>query len=370
VRSHEGTVTVRRWMRPRDVAVASRTMIGLTGAACFATVLVMPLNSTGALDSVPTTIATTALMLLGIAGCLLLSRRPDAGSPVWTVLPPAAIVILVAGNLLARDASTGAQLLLVFPVLYGSSCLPRHGAAVMTTGSVVGVFVTAVSLLPLRVALTDVGVISVALVTTAVLLVRAHERHALLVARLEEQASVDPLTGLVTRRVLADSAAAALEGAGPGVETSLLLLDLDGFKGVNDSQGHPAGDAVLVALAQVLRRRCRQQDVVCRIGGDEIALLLPGCSLEVATQRCEQILGDVREHVFVLPGGRGSLRTTVSIGAAHVVAPAGGFRDLYAAADLALYEAKRAGRDRYRAAVPGPDPVADTVTDEVPSPAA
>jgi diguanylate cyclase (GGDEF)-like protein len=228
----------------------------------------------------------------------------------------------------------------------------------MTTASILGEVVVVASQQPLRDTLVDSGYVGAALVTTAVLLTVSSERQARLVARLEQMAAVDPLTGLFTRRVLDEAATSALSGATSDEGTSLILLDVDGFKTINDECGHPAGDRVLVELAELITARTRREDVVCRLGGDEIAVLLPACSRAAARRRAEEIVTDVRAHLFCADGSlpdRGSLSVSVSVGLAHAPSDADELRTLYAAADGALYEAKRAGRGRLAVAA---DPVA------------
>jgi diguanylate cyclase (GGDEF)-like protein len=130
-------------------------------------------------------------------------------------------------------------------------------------------------------------------------------------------------------------------------------MDVDRFKTINDDHGHPAGDAVLQQLAGILLRLSRPDDLVSRLGGDEIAVLLPGCPLPVAARRAEQILRAVRTHAFDITEHtaagqpeRTCLSVTLSIGLAHLSPRGRELRSLYAAADRALYEAKRRGRDQ------------------------
>ena len=154
-----------------------------------------------------------------------------------------------------------------------------------------------------------------------------------------------PLTGLATRRVLDAAAQSALAGAVSVQGTSLIVLDVDQFKSINDRHGHPAGDEVLVLLAELLVRSSRRDDVVSRLGGDEMALLLPGCSVAALRRRAEQIVWDVQASSFVLSDGQ-ELSVSVSVGLAHVPTDAVDLRSLYVKADQILYEAKRSGRNR------------------------
>jgi diguanylate cyclase (GGDEF)-like protein len=184
-----------------------------------------------------------------------------------------------------------------------------------------------------------------ALFATAALLVRSAERQDLLISEMAHRAQIDPLTGLVTRRAFEEAALAALEMS-PNVDgTALVLLDVDWFKSVNDEHGHPGGDEVLIQLADLLLGTARKGDVICRLGGDELALLLPGCSLEVAHRRAEQMIFSVSDHGFALSLGS-VIKVSVSAGLAHSPTNALDLHSLYRAADAALYEAKRGGRNR------------------------
>jgi len=166
---------------------------------------------------------------------------------------------------------------------------------------------------------------------------------------LEQQAAIDPLTGLVTRRVLDESAQSALSRAGGGPGTALILIDVDNFKRINDMFGHPGGDTVLVQLAEVLTGRSRSTDVVSRLGGDEIALLLPGCTAAALRSRAHEILESIRARTFIVADGE-PISISVSGGLAHAPTDAVDLRSLYAAADRALYRAKHLGRDQISAA--------------------
>ena len=109
----------------------------------------------------------------------------------------------------------------------------------------------------------------------AVMLTRANGLQERLVAALQEQARVDSLTGLVNRRSFDEALESTLTRP-VGAGTALVLIDVDSFKTINDSHGHPVGDAVLVHLAEVLREQVRTDDaVLSRLGGDELAVLLP-----------------------------------------------------------------------------------------------
>jgi len=158
------------------------------------------------------------------------------------------------------------------------------------------------------------------------------------------QASIDSLTGLYNRREFHDRLHAAVEHSRrSGRGFSLLLVDLDQFKAVNDAHGHPVGDQALRAAAEVMRAAVRTEDVVARLGGDEFALILPGCGLEDARELADRLLLTVRWAG--IPDRRGP-QVTLSIGAASYPAQGADAESMLKNADAALYEAKRQGRDR------------------------
>jgi diguanylate cyclase (GGDEF)-like protein len=162
---------------------------------------------------------------------------------------------------------------------------------------------------------------------------------------LAREANHDPLTGLHNRRRFEEDLRAELARSHRySVPGALLMLDLDRFKRVNDTLGHPAGDRVLAEIAAVLQGRARETDSIARLGGDEFAVILPRCSLPEAEGVATEIAGAIRER---MNGDADVPPMTVSIG----VSPFGtGHRLSYESAigraDAALYSAKGAGRDR------------------------
>lgn len=337
---------VLAWMRPREPRVAVRAVAALLGVAALVTIVLSPFlpaeNQMGA-DAILTGLGILALIgLLGV----LARFSTLANDLAWTLCPLLTVVALVALDVLTNDATVAAQIFFVFPVLYGASQLRPIGSAIMTGASLLGEVIVVAAQLPTKETVVQSGYVGAALVTASVMLTLSSERQAHLVARLEQMAAVDSLTGLVTRRVFDEAAASALSGASSEEGTALLLIDVDNFKTINDEFGHPGGDEVLVQLAQLMTTDIRRGDVVCRLGGDEIAVLMPGCSREDAHRRAEQILADVGTHLFELPGAERPVRVSVSMGVAHAPTDATELRALYAAADAALYRAKQDGRGR------------------------
>jgi len=166
--------------------------------------------------------------------------------------------------------------------------------------------------------------------------------------QLEQIAYFDGLTGLANRRMFNDELRRMLAACHRGGTMALLLIDLDRFKLVNDTMGHDAGDAVLVAVASRLTSAVRETDRVVRLGGDEFAVLMPDVTnpadLDVICSRICQSVSVPIAH------GLGSLQVGASIGAACAPLHAGAPDGLYKMADVALYDAKASGRNCWRAA--------------------
>lgn len=181
------------------------------------------------------------------------------------------------------------------------------------------------------------------------------ERKAL-EARLERQALTDPLTGLGNRRYLEGQAAMEIARAvRSGAPLSLIAIDLDHFKRVNDTYGHDVGDLVLQAFAKLAQQVLRDGDVVCRMGGEEFAVLLPDTNREQALRVAERL----RDAVATTPakvghaaGGDGTLPYTASLGVTLVCAGESTLKPAIKRADRGLYVAKEAGRNRVRWAEP------------------
>ena len=168
-----------------------------------------------------------------------------------------------------------------------------------------------------------------------------------IIAELRAEARADPLSGLLNRRGFEAAATAALRRSdGANRSASLMIADLDHFKGVNDRQGHAVGDAIIAAFGELVRRESPAGAVAGRIGGEEFALLLPGTKIDAARRIAEV----VRTGLAPACDGRipPALAPTVSIGLA-ISTPGTGLSQLMRQADQALYEAKRGGRDNVRA---------------------
>jgi diguanylate cyclase (GGDEF)-like protein len=165
-------------------------------------------------------------------------------------------------------------------------------------------------------------------------------------ARLGEQIGTDPLTGCLNRRALETRLRAELRTAKRrGNTLAVLAIDLDHFKEINDTHGHPFGDLVLTQVAEIMRDTARDTDAVARLGGDEFIVVLPDTGWEGALTFAERMRRKVDEHAFA--SATASMRMTISVGVAlargaNPVAPA----TLLQEADQSLYKAKSAGRNR------------------------
>jgi diguanylate cyclase (GGDEF)-like protein len=217
---------------------------------------------------------------------------------------------------------------LMLPILLGDLLHP-HGD--MYSGSI---WVTVFSI---ELMLYAVGTVFVIFMLVSERTVTAHKAAA----------SMDPLTGMFNRRGFAEATSRVIEReANAGRPVTVMIFDIDYFKSINDRFGHPAGDEILKLFAAIVVNTLRITDLSGRIGGEEFAALLP-CSLEEAMIAAERVREAFESSGIV--DETGPVDTTVSIGVAG--GPAGTELEvLLAAADTALYQAKRGGRNRVEAA--------------------
>jgi diguanylate cyclase (GGDEF)-like protein len=248
----------------------------------------------------------------GLTAAELWSERRRATQRRW----PAIVVPVMHGCVL------------MLPILLGSFLRP-HDEAFSTS-----IWVTVFSV---ELVLYAIGTVFVIFMLVSDRAVTAHKTAA----------SMDPLTGMLNRRGFAEASARVIEReAGAGRPVTMMIFDIDHFKSINDRFGHPAGDEILKLFSTIVMNNLRISDLSGRIGGEEFAALLP-CSLEEGVLAAERV-----RECFEASGiecEEGPVDTTVSIGVAG--GPAGTELEvLLAAADTALYQAKRGGRNRVEAA--------------------
>lgn len=238
--------------------------------------------------------------------------------------PPAAIVLAAVGTILTLGGTTLSQ----------QSGLPTQTAMINNVLSIAAIWATAI-----------------------VTYLHLHS-----IAELRPLADQDELTELYNRRYFNAEAKRQISAwrrfRNP---LSLIMLDIDHFKEINDIHGHAAGDQVLMRLATVLRSQTRDIDTICRYGGEEFVILLPFTDLRGAMAKAEQIRRAIAVQQLRWEGQH--IRFKVSLGVAEMANSAWDAETLVAAADQALYQAKREGRNRTVAAprlLQGPRRVAAT----------
>jgi len=164
--------------------------------------------------------------------------------------------------------------------------------------------------------------------------------------RQQELARTDELTGLLNRRSMNLELERLVECPRPeDHRLAVLLVDLDDFKTINDTHGHPCGDAVLRGVAGILRASVRPEDLPCRIGGDEFAIVFAAVRPEHARTRAEELRQRVIQEPFEVRGVAKQIRVSASLGGTFYV-PDETLAELFARADRALYESKSQGKNR------------------------
>lgn len=339
------------WWAARDTRSASRvvglmTMFGALYAIGIATWA--PASVGDRPGAVLVNLLTcSAMFLLALPAALVPHRMPG---PAPFGLALAAGMVVTWLDVLTRDTSFGGFVYLAWPAFFGAYFLRRVAAWVVAAQAV-----AAAAVVPLVVDRTDTYlsdlpafVLTVVAITAA--MTTGRDRAEQLLTRLRTEAEEDPLTGLATRRVFDAALADCLDGGRP---CTLVLADVDRFKGVNDAWGHHVGDAVLRAVAAELAAASRSVDVVARLGGDELAVLLlgPDAGDPVAGRVVAERFRAAVAALAVAADETTTLSPTVSVGVATTLGVRAGrtaesARDLAVRADRALYEAKRSGRDR------------------------
>ena len=165
--------------------------------------------------------------------------------------------------------------------------------------------------------------------------------------KAEKEATIDSLTQIPNRHSFYNRAKALLQQADhAGSTVCFLMLDIDFFKIINDSYGHPQGDQVLIACARTIEKTIRDKDLLGRLGGEEFAVVLPDTSLEEAQVIAERIRARIADLSFHTAPHTQRFHTTISIGISSSAETLYAYELLYKHADLALYQAKQSGRNR------------------------
>jgi diguanylate cyclase (GGDEF)-like protein len=295
-------------------------------------------------------VITFVLLTIGLtAGGIICRWRPEwVPKVVWLIAPFFGIGLVGVLNVTTHDASTGAQLFYLWPILYAANFLGRLvNLATITLVSAANAVVV-FPLLDAQQAVSDWASLTVAMALTSIVVGSLRNRNEKLRDVLESQAYADPLTGVANRRSFDGELDRAVAWAHQtGAPIALFTLDVDYFKKINDTWGHGVGDQALQAVAGALREIAGgPNDVVGRLGGDEFVVLLrtdrPG-----ARRAADEVRALVAA-IDTLPCGPPGL----SIGIALLPDHAGTAVELGAASDAALYQAKQGGRGRTAMAEP------------------
>ncbi|MGA7810848.1 GGDEF domain-containing protein [Bradyrhizobium sp.] len=294
------------------------------------------------------TAAITALTLLGLATFLLVRDDMRMRIVIYSLgqsIPMASILPLVLGRRDGRD-NPGARLAGIVAILILAIHAFRSACAVFQFGGEVSM----ISYNGVQAALI-LGLVFLGMALNFGFLLMAIDRLRNEVADL---ALLDDLTGVSNRRHLLQRLTEECARSERGGEPfALLVIDLDGFKSINDTYGHAAGDACLQHFTLMAQTRLRPGDLLARTGGDEFCIVLPSSTLREGAMIARRVLDVCRQDAEACVGA--DIPIAVSIGVAQWTPEVGGFPDrLIAAADHALYAAKKDGKNRYAAYDPSP----------------
>jgi diguanylate cyclase (GGDEF)-like protein len=277
------------------------------------------------------------LLLLPLAAMMRDSRGPTMFY-LWTIATSAFVIL---GTRLDGGPSSPLDALLFLTLTFLAVAYSPYGVVLM------GTLMTAAYLFCVELpGLTTSGLFFLVIMAAFTVVCAlasanswaAHDRHVVLMRTQETLAATDPLTGIPNRRAYLERVAEAVDAAAWGHQTVVCLVDLDGFKAVNDAGGHASGDAMLRAVGSALGGAVRETDTVARLGGDEFAVL---ADISVAFSG-EMLAERLRDAVAWI--GRAS-GVTASVGVAEVQ-PGDDIEDLMHRADAAMYRSKGAGGDR------------------------
>jgi diguanylate cyclase (GGDEF)-like protein len=319
----------------RAMALSAAAMYG---AATIDGLVEILLPGVPSFSLLPIVVVFGMFVLLMLVGSRIPRSLMAANGPLGVALVSYA---LATTKVTASDAAV----LYALPVLWQSLFFGRRGAfsilVLVAAGDALALVALGPHGYPERWVDVMVSACAIAIVVTAL-----EERNRRLLAHLAMEARIDPLTGLLNRRGFDERAAVELARSARSPEPlSIAVFDVDHFKLVNDEWGHEVGDRVLAHIADLLREHARTGDALARFGGEEFVALLPGTDAIGAAAFADR----VREALARRTGGLPAVRLSAGVCAG---ASAEDTDDLVARADVALYEAKRGGRDRTRVFAP------------------
>jgi len=282
----------------------------------------------------------SALNFLNVDRRLSTSAHPERVSMCAIVITE---LLLAGGVAMSGGPSSPALPWMVLPAAMTAARFRPQVVIAGLVGTVVAILAATVGVDPARALHDPVPVIAalalLAGVVSIVWALQAAELHH------RDEAILDPLTGLLNRHALMPRFIEISHQARLAHQpVSMVLCDVDGFKGVNDEYGHDRGDAVLRDVAYELRKRLRSFELVYRLGGEEFLIVLPGIAGEAGMEVAERLRAAVEQS---RPQG---IRITISLGLSAAAGEDVDYDTLFRAADAALYDAKRAGRNRVVAA--------------------
>jgi diguanylate cyclase (GGDEF)-like protein len=340
---------------PRTLAVRAMGAFGVAGGVLAGATAVLPPAASGSDAAI---IAVGAAS--GLAGAWLLLSRPKVPEPglgALTLLGTALITISThEGG--PTGGSGDNEMLYLWIALYSFYFfgLPHALAQLAVVGGAYAWLIRDAG--PTDQAMTQWIVTMSTLLVAGVLIASLRSHLYGLIEGLSERASRDELTGLLNRGSLQDRF--TIEHARARREDtslSLLAMDVDAFKSLNDKLGHPTGDRVLREVGAILRGRVRETDSPARVGGDEFAVLLPGAGGPAAMLVAKDLRAAIARSPTISEVG-----ASVSVGVSTCERGNCDYSELWQAADAAMYEAKRDGGDAVRFLAPGEKPLSSVET--------